>query len=169
MVARPYYRGTVLASWQGTFVLRAGPDPNRIMVVEIAPKALEEEELTRVESLEYLLDLRSKLLMTEVPSELDQEIGASALVEAFVLQLSVFNELGDALVALNAIGHPHYQSHSEPHGFILDGLPALQHRLLCLQVLYCQGYQKRGLLGVLTVCYYCASSLLFLFPMSLVG
>jgi hypothetical protein len=50
---------------RGTFVLRTQADANRILEVEIAPKG--EEGSARVEPVEYLLDLRSKLLMTEIP------------------------------------------------------------------------------------------------------
>lgn len=72
---------------RGTFVLRTCSDANRILAVEVAAK--EEEGGHRVEPLEVLLDLRSKLLMTEIPVELEEETQASAMVDAFVAQLQV--------------------------------------------------------------------------------
>jgi cobalamin biosynthesis Mg chelatase CobN len=43
----------------------------------------------RTEPLDYLLDLRSKILMTEIPPELEQELKISSYVQAFVTQLQV--------------------------------------------------------------------------------
>lgn len=68
----------------GHFVIRLGEPAERVLVA-----ALGEKE----NDLEFLLDLRSKLLMAEVPKELDEEFGATVMVEGFISLLQVMFHL----------------------------------------------------------------------------
>jgi hypothetical protein len=79
------------------------------------------------ESLEYLLDLRSKLLMTEIPHELEEEMEASIMVDAFVAQLQVLSEMSDLIATLNKAGNIGYQEGFQlSFKFSLDGLQNLR-------------------------------------------
>jgi RZ type zinc finger domain/AAA domain (dynein-related subfamily) len=86
------------------------------------------------EPLEYLMDLRSKLMMTEIPEELEQEMKITALVESFVLQLEVLIEMRDELLGLYNAGHFDFQdSYTTRVRFVADGLVSLQDRLVKLR------------------------------------
>lgn len=99
-------------------------DVTKILTVEIRKDTTADTSGIRVESVEYLLDMRSKLLMTEVPAELEVEMDASAMVDAFVTQLQVLSEISDIIVSLNIAGHSKYQEDfSLSLRFVLDGLP----------------------------------------------
>lgn len=47
---------------KGTFILKANQDSSKVLSLEL----LRDDDTVVIESIEYLLDLRSKLLMTEV-------------------------------------------------------------------------------------------------------
>ena len=51
------------------------------------------DDTRRTEGLDYLLDLRSKILMTEIPPELEAELDMSRLVDSFVTQLQLLCEM----------------------------------------------------------------------------
>jgi len=86
--------------------------------------------------LEYLMDLRSKLLMAEVPAELEEEFGASLLIESFVQQLQVMNDTSAALQGLSSTGHPTYcqPTFTLEKAIAMDALPAMQHELKALEL-----------------------------------
>ena len=63
-----------------------------------------------VRDYDWLLDLRAKLLMTEVPRELEKDLGAAALVEGFVAQLELLGDIADVLRRLQRSGHTQYQA-----------------------------------------------------------
>jgi hypothetical protein len=123
---------------RGIFVLQASHDPSQVLAVEFRAKSDDTHEVDSIgsrESIDYLYDLRSKLLMTEIPPELDEEIQASVMVEAFVQQLQVLSELSDVIVNLFAAGHIEYQDGFQMKiKFQVDGLVALSHVLHDLQV-----------------------------------
>ena len=106
---------------RGTWVLRAADVRTRgargvELFVELAPDSSASEQQkkgggaegvsglvgeTRREDSEALLELRQKLLMAEIPTELDAALGgAQAMVDAFSSQLQVLNESRAALSAL---------------------------------------------------------------------
>lgn len=116
---------------RGTFVLSVSDSPNDIVKLELSSKDDATTGGSSTETMDYLLDLRSKLLMTEIPPELDEEMAARAMVEAFTIQLQVLSELSDTLAALCTAGHIVYQEDhfQQRFRFTLDGLPALQNLL----------------------------------------
>jgi hypothetical protein len=58
---------------------------------------VEMKEMNVNYDMEYLLDLRSKLLMAEIPDEIEQELGSKQAVDTFVNQLNVMGEMLDTL------------------------------------------------------------------------
>lgn len=128
---------------RGTFVLRGSSNPDQVLVLEICSTVVstevpEEQDAgggtTREEQMDYLLDLRSKLLMTEIPAELEEEMQASTMVEAFVAQLQILGDMRDAIVQLYQSGHIRYQDeYAARYPFDLDGLAVLQQDLQQLQ------------------------------------
>lgn len=128
-------------SERGQFVLVASSEPAHVLSLILLNvqrrKNVSEDEsehcnsvLTdrRVESMEYLLDLRSKLMMTEVPSELENQLNASALINAFVQQFQLLCEMKDVLIKLNNSGHISFQenAYERVFRFTLDGIDQLQ-------------------------------------------
>ena len=87
-----------------------------------------------VYDMEFLLDLRSKLLMTEIPKEVEEELNAATMIEAFTDQLEVLSGMVDALRGLFAAGHMDFQadSYRSERPFRLDGLGAAQAELKAL-------------------------------------
>ena len=83
------------------------------------------EQMARVENLEFLLDLRSKILMTEVPEEMEREMGMARIVAAFVQQMQIVFDVRDQLHRLFTLGHPLYQRSTVKFVFTLDGAAAL--------------------------------------------
>ena len=61
--------------------------------------------------LEYLLDLRSKLMMTEIPEELDEQLGVRARLDSLLQQLQLLLEMRGALAALHECGHVGFQDY----------------------------------------------------------
>jgi energy-coupling factor transporter ATP-binding protein EcfA2 len=61
------------------------------------------------EPLEYLLDLRSKILMTEIPAELEEELHIAAIVKSFIDQLQLLLDIRDCISELFISGHFNYQ------------------------------------------------------------
>lgn len=114
------------------FILRAHSDIAKVLSIEVSksvPGAAGTAPIAQVkeQSLEELLDLRSKLLMTEVPEELENEMHASVMIESFVLQLQVLSSMSDLVATLHIAGHVQYQNEfTERIIFTLDGLPGLQ-------------------------------------------
>ena len=120
---------------RGTFVLSASATSSKIISLQLAAKGnVDVGENTSTESIDYLLDLRSKLLMTEIPQELEDEMQVREMVDAFVVQLQVLSELADTLASLCIAGHVSYQEdhYSEKFPFRLDGLSPLQDLLSTL-------------------------------------
>ena len=76
----------------GRFVIRLGRSAAQALVVQMGSGTEHDAE--------YLLDLRSKLLMAEIPPELESEFGASAMIASFVAQLQVMSDTADALRTL---------------------------------------------------------------------
>ena len=74
------------------------------------------------ESFEYLQDLRSKLIMLEIPAELEAEIPhLKQMIESFSEQLQVLTDMRDAVLELYSSGHFAYQSgYEERHCFAAD-------------------------------------------------
>lgn len=108
-----------------------------MLVLELSGKATgdsaEPSEATE-ESIDYLLDLRSKLLMTEIPPELEEEMKASVMVDAFVQQLQILSEICDVIVNLHISGHMQYQEEFAMRiKFEVDGQVAMQKLLESLQ------------------------------------
>jgi hypothetical protein len=122
---------------RGVFLLQASSDPSQVLTVEFLEKTDDSQDRLGVvsrESIEYLYDLRSKLLMTEIPPELDEEIQASAMVESFIQQLQILSELSDVVVNLSTAGHIDYQEGFEMRiKFTVDGLNTLNGQLVQLQ------------------------------------
>jgi len=111
----------------GVFVVRLGKTSAQSLVVRMANTQAEHDA-------EYLLDLRSKLLMAEIPAELEAEFGASAMIDAFVAQLQVMTDTADALRLLFDDGHADFQAayvHERP--LAMDGLGAASLELKDLQ------------------------------------
>ena len=87
----------------------------------------QEDAYYKWETAEYLEDLRSKLIMTDLPVEVEEEIAdLRVMIEKFSEQLQVLSEMRDALFELFTSGHFAYQGgYQETHSFRLGGLPAL--------------------------------------------
>lgn len=79
----------------------------------------------------YVIDLRSKLIMVEIPPELELEIpNLRSTIDAFSEQLQVISEMRDALHELYTGGHFRFQArYVERHRFDPSGLAALQDSL----------------------------------------
>ena len=113
-------------------MLTASADSSKVLRLEVSK--LDGEVV--YESLEYLLDLRSNLLMTEVPVELEQEIQAGKMIESFVSQLQVLSEISDVVSRLFTLGHIDYQStFTSKRKFTMDGVGILKDDLLTIQEL----------------------------------
>ena len=124
---------------RGTFVLKGSVSPEKVLVLQLTGKPTATDvggdvgDL-REESIDYLLDLRSKLLMTEIPPELEEEMQASSMVEAFVQQLQVLSEICDVIVTLHVSGHMQFQKDFAMRvKFAMDGLVPMQRQLETLQ------------------------------------
>jgi hypothetical protein len=90
----------------------------------------EEDTGLQIESLEYLFDLRGKLMMTEIPDKLREELNAEALVNAFISQLQTLSEIADVVMELFAAGCQRYQEDFELRiSFDVDGHTALLDKL----------------------------------------
>ncbi len=136
-------------SQKGQFLFRCGSDENKVLVLTYGTYSSELtdqkhadgqssqnfiDESGRHEPLEFLLDLRSKIMMTEIPEELDKQENMTAYVEAFVAQLQVLCEMRAALVQLYSAGHFRFQEgYTSCYKFKLDGLPHLQDELANLE------------------------------------
>jgi hypothetical protein len=83
----------------------------------------------------YVIDLRSKLIMVEIPAELELEIpNLRETIDAFSEQLQVISEMRDALFELYTGGHFRFQArYEERHRFDPSGLAALQESLASLR------------------------------------
>ena len=111
----------------GSFVLKLGVGMEKALVVAQA-------DGSEVD-MEYLLDLRSKLLMAEVPQELEDEFQASLLIEEFVQQLQTMSDTVAVLSTLYGAGHSAYQvSYEHRRKINLGGLGEMQDELKMLQV-----------------------------------
>jgi MoxR-like ATPase len=140
----------------GEFVLQACSDRNAVLSLQIQSKTLAiepepeaDDEVTRatsegspdtvastlrVETYEYMQDLRSHLIMTEVPEEIAEEMPIAQMIESYVEQLQVFSDMRDALHKLYTSGHFSYQGgYTQSHKFALDGLPILRTKLAALE------------------------------------
>lgn len=132
----------------GTFVLRLGVPADQVLSVHVATAAQQQQQqgadgagttsaavASTVHDMEGLLDLRSNLLLAEIPEELEEEFAASVLVDSFVQQLQVMSDTADALQLLFAAGHASYQvSYRHTQKVSLDGLAGAQEHLKTLQV-----------------------------------
>ena len=144
----------------GTFRFSAVADVNDVLQLELAPNQQAAAATTpseqqpeaesaggaavaadpaaaaalRTHGFDYLQDLRSKLIMTEVPAELEEEMPVKAMIEAFVEQLQVLSDTRDAIHKLFISGHFRFQGgFTVSHPFVLDGLPALRASLVELE------------------------------------
>ena len=112
---------------RGSFVFETGDTRSKILVLDLA--ASEEHEV-RQEPQEYLIDLRNNLMMTEVPKEVEEELGVEVLIGAYVLQLRALEEIADALSTLFMDGHFGYQTgYRRIFRFVPDGLGELESAL----------------------------------------
>ena len=140
----------------GKFVLTACSDTDQVLklhlsvgkpeaVVDVAAPEPEPEDAAvgraasgdgavRIEDYEYLQDLRSKLIMTELPPEIEDEMPIKEMIESFVDQLQTLSDMRDALHRLFTSGHFSYQGgYTRSHGFELDGLASLRKSLAELE------------------------------------
>lgn len=108
----------------GTFVIRSSNNENEVLTLELINPSSGQE---RQEPLEFMLDIRNHVLLTEIPPEIEEELGISALTEAFVPQLRTLCEIKQVVCALNDSGHVDYQiGYSKRYSFDLDGLETLE-------------------------------------------
>ena len=120
------------ANESGTAAMAVGATESKEQAV--LPSSSAEAAGVRREPLEYLLDLRSKLMMTEIPAELEAELGINALVESFVLQLQILVEMRDEIFKLFSLGHFEYQIGFEKRfSFDMNGLQGLNTELAALR------------------------------------
>ena len=112
----------------GLFVLSASQNLHDVLCLEYAARdkvasASSEQDTTpenaegsnvphtnKRETLEYLLDLRSKLMMTEISKETDEETNVVALLAAFAEQLEVLIRIRDQIHSLCSAGHFAFQT-----------------------------------------------------------
>ena len=88
----------------------------------------------RIEEYEYMQDLRSKLIMTELPPEIEAEMPIKEMIESFVDQLQTLSDMRDALHRLFTSGHFSYQGgYTRSHRFQLGGLASLRESLADLE------------------------------------
>lgn len=123
---------------RGTFVMKPSSDVSKVLIVELQNKkdSSDSNDDFTTENMEYLLDLRSKLLMTEIPVELEEEMQASVMVDAFVQQLQVLSEISDILVDLCVSGHLGYQENFVLRiPFEISGIASVQHELTQFQAI----------------------------------
>lgn len=115
---------------RGTFILSSSADSSKVLSLETV-KA--EGEIV-IDSVEFLLDLRSNLLMTEVPEELENEFQVGKMIEAFVSQLQTLAEISDVVSRLFTLGHIGYQlDFSMRRKFTLEGMDTLKEDLKSIQ------------------------------------
>eukprot|EP00750_Incisomonas_marina_P010789 INCI16307.8.p1 GENE.INCI16307.8~~INCI16307.8.p1 ORF type:complete len:4556 (+),score=887.02 INCI16307.8:48-13670(+) len=108
----------------GLFVLSASQNLHEVLCLEYAQREKQDSEepsnsqgatsapteyFKKPETLEYLLDLRSKLMMTEISEETDEETNVVALLAAFAEQLEVLIRIRDQIHSLCIAGHFAYQ------------------------------------------------------------
>ena len=140
----------------GKFVLTACGDRDRVLTLHLSAvkveavvgsgepepeaedgavgRAASAEGAVRVEEYEYLQDLRSKLIMTELPPEIEEEMPIKEMIESFVDQLQTLSDMRDALHRLFTSGHFSFQGgYTEAHSFALDGLASLRESLADLE------------------------------------
>ena len=114
----------------GTFVIRSSTSDSEVLTLEIANP---QSGQLRCEPLEFMLDIRNHVLLTEIPHEIEQELAINALSEAFVPQLRSLCDIKAVVIALNESGHCDFQVGYEKRlSFELDGLQTLEatHRQL---------------------------------------
>ena len=117
---------------RGRFVFRASVRECDVLALELDGDG---ENEGRIEPMEYLIDMRNNLMMTDVPDEVEQELGVAHLVSTFVLQLRALAEIQDAIWTLIQDGHFGYQvgkignpetGFQRSFPFTADGLEALE-------------------------------------------
>ena len=111
---------------RGSFVFQTSENSERVLLLELASNS---EHDARTEPIEYLVDLRNNLMMTEVPTEVEDELGVEALIGSFVLQLRTLTEIKEALCTLHAEGHFGYQTYNRKFRFDMSALPELRRVL----------------------------------------
>uniref|UniRef100_A0A7S0DVA6 Uncharacterized protein n=1 Tax=Amorphochlora amoebiformis TaxID=1561963 RepID=A0A7S0DVA6_9EUKA len=110
----------------GILSFKSSSDSNDVLVLEPhwekkndkgkdqkAPSASQAAKKTtkiRTESLEYLLDLRSKIVMTEIPAKMEREHKMSRLVAKFLDQLQVALDIKALIFSLFQKGHFAFQT-----------------------------------------------------------
>lgn len=118
----------------GIFVLKASSNLSHVLCVEFYDNGDPKAKRLSQESFDYLYDLRSKLLMTEIPPELDEQFQASTMVEEYIQQLQVLSELSDVVVNLHVTGHIDFQEGFEiKFKFKIGGVSVLKENLLHLE------------------------------------
>ena len=92
---------------EGMFVLTASEDPEKILTLRLQMQGAE----MRYENLEYVQDLRSKLMMTEIPDEILVDIpDLRELIDGFSEFLQIISDMKLVLLQLVRSGHFSYQS-----------------------------------------------------------
>ncbi|KNC55646.1 uncharacterized protein AMSG_01915 [Thecamonas trahens ATCC 50062] len=96
---------------RGTFVFTAAAAEDDVLTLVLASDDDDPTSEPESHPLEFLIDLRSKLMMTEIPddSELRAAMDVEAVVEAYVLQLETLLEIRAALITLSSSGHFAFQ------------------------------------------------------------
>eukprot|EP00658_Telonema_sp_P-2_P019895 TRINITY_DN17821_c0_g3_i2.p1 TRINITY_DN17821_c0_g3~~TRINITY_DN17821_c0_g3_i2.p1 ORF type:complete len:1745 (+),score=376.54 TRINITY_DN17821_c0_g3_i2:323-5557(+) len=118
----------------GTFVICTSPTDSEVLTLEITNPS---NDQVRREPLEFMLDIRNHVLLTEIPVEIEDELQISQLTEAFVPQLRSLCEIKSAVCSLYDSGHIDYQlGYKHKFSFLIDGLAALEtfHQALVEQL-----------------------------------
>eukprot|EP00466_Bigelowiella_natans_P005501 jgi/Bigna1/142949/aug1.74_g17657 len=111
----------------GVIVLKSDPNPDAVLALEpheelrggdkkvsavnaSAKKRAPEEKAIETKSEEFLMDLRSRVIMTEIPKKMQKEHDMSAKVSAFLEQLRVAVDIKTQVVTLYESGHFAFQN-----------------------------------------------------------
>eukprot|EP00466_Bigelowiella_natans_P019954 jgi/Bigna1/129044/aug1.8_g3752 len=73
-------------------------------------KKAKQAQASHTENLEFLLDLRSKIVMTEIPAKMEREHKMSKLVAKFLDQLQISLDIKDLIFSLFQKGHFAFQT-----------------------------------------------------------
>eukprot|EP00468_Gymnochlora_sp_CCMP2014_P001514 CAMPEP_0167741726 /NCGR_PEP_ID=MMETSP0110_2-20121227/1016_1 /TAXON_ID=629695 /ORGANISM="Gymnochlora sp., Strain CCMP2014" /LENGTH=5340 /DNA_ID=CAMNT_0007625809 /DNA_START=69 /DNA_END=16091 /DNA_ORIENTATION=- len=109
----------------GVLSFKSSSDPNEVLELEThwekktqakdtkvssAMTKRQEEQKIHTENLEYLLDLRSRIVMTEPPAKMQREFNMSKLIDKFLDQLQLALDIKDMIVSLFKLGHFAFQT-----------------------------------------------------------
>ena len=121
---------------EGMFVLTATEDAEKILTLRLQVQG----GGIRYENLEYVQDLRSKLMMTEIPDEILVDIpDLRELIDGFSEFLQIISDMKLVLLQLVRCGHFSYQSgFSQEHSYTLQGAADLRSSLAALEKDLCE-------------------------------